>query len=27
MVLDRGAPDNVTVAVVGCDATTLVDAG
>jgi serine/threonine protein phosphatase PrpC len=27
MALDRGAPDNVTVAVVGCDATTLVDAG
>ncbi len=27
MALDRGAPDNVTVAVVGCDATTLVEAG
>jgi serine/threonine protein phosphatase PrpC len=25
MVLDRGAPDNVTVAVVGCDATTLLE--
>ncbi len=27
MALDRGAPDNVTVAVVGCDATTMVEAG
>ncbi|NIJ32476.1 PP2C family protein-serine/threonine phosphatase [Sphingomonas oligoaromativorans] len=27
MALDRGAPDNVTVAVVGCDATTMVEVG
>lgn len=27
LALDRGAPDNVTVAVIGCDATTLVGTG
>jgi serine/threonine protein phosphatase PrpC len=27
LALDRGAPDNVTVAVVGCDATTLIGVG